>query len=106
MSNKKRSTLLIVLMVSLFICACPGFALLIPGVNAFFDVLQTGSVVSQEDYIWNMVLSGGAILLALLAIAVPIILFVVWLFTRKSKDPYDQREPTGASADDPLPPTR
>lgn len=106
MSKKKRSTLLIVLLVSIVTCACPGIALLVPGIRALVSVLQIGDVVSQEDMIWDLVLSGGAILLALLAIAVPIILFVVWLFTRKSKAPYDQREPTGASADDPLPPTR
>jgi len=106
MSKKNRKTLLIILIISIFVCACPGIALLFPGVDALIGVLQTGSAGSQADYVWTLILSGGAIALALLAIAVPFILLLVWLFTRKSKDPYDQKEPTGASADDPLPPTR
>ena len=106
MTKKNRKTLLIILIISIFICACPGVALLIPGVDALIGALQTGSAGDQADYIWNLVLSGGVVALALLAIVVPFILFLVWLFVRKSKDPYDQREPTGASADDPLPPTR
>ena len=106
MTKKNRKTLLIILIISIFICACPGVALLIPGVDVLIGALQTGSAGDQADYIWNLVLSGGVVALALLAIVVPFILFLVWLFVRKSKDPYDQREPTGASADDPLPPTR
>ncbi|MBG0770259.1 MAG: hypothetical protein H0S82_01045 [Anaerolineaceae bacterium] len=106
MTSKNRKALLIVMLISIFTCACPGMALLIPGVQALVGVLQSGGAGGQEEYTWSLVLSGGVILLAILAIIIPIVLLLIWLLTRTPKDPYDQREPTGASGDDPLPPTR
>lgn len=105
MTEKNRKTLLIVMLVSIFTCACPGGALMIPGIQALVAVLQSSGAGGGQEATWNLVLSGGAIILAVLAIFIPIILFFIWLLTRAPKNPYDQREPTGASADDPLPPT-
>lgn len=69
-------------------------------------VVQTGNSVGQEDFTWGLIQSGGAVCLSMALIFIPIVLLLIWVLTRKPKDPYDQKEPTGASADDPLPPTR
>lgn len=106
MSKNNSRTLLIILLVSIFICACPGLALIIPGIDALIGVVQTSGTGTQEEFTWDLVQSGGAICLSMVLIFIPVILLLVWLLTRKSKDPYDQKEPTGASSDDPLPPTR
>ena len=106
MSRKNSRTLLIILLISIFICACPGLALIIPGIDALVGVLQTSGTGAQEAFTWNLVQSGGAICLSIVLILIPVVLLLVWVLTRKSKDPYEQKEPTGASADDPLPPTR
>lgn len=105
MSKKDRRRILTLLLISIFTCACPGVALLFPGVEALVSVLQTSDGLNQADLIRNLVVSGGAVALALIGIAVTMTFLLVWLFTRKSADPYDQRQPTGASKDDPLPPT-
>jgi hypothetical protein len=106
MSRKNSRTLLIILLISIFICACPGLALIIPGIDALVGVLQTSGAGTQEEFTWNLVQSGGAICLSIVLILIPVVLLLIWVLTRKPKDPYDQKEPTGASSDDPLPPTR
>jgi len=106
MSKKNSRTLLIILLVSIFICACPGLALAIPGIDALIGVVQTSGAGTQEELTWDLIQSGGVICFSMILIFIPITLLLVWLLTRKPKDPYDQKEPTGASSDDPLPPTR
>ena len=105
MSKIDRRRILTLLLISIFTFACPGVALLFPSVEALVNVLQSSGGLSQGEMLQNLALSGGAIGLALIAIAVTITFLLVWLFTRKSKDPYDQQEPTGVSKDEPLPPT-
>ena len=106
MSRKTSRTLLIVILVSIFLCACPGLALLIPGIDALANVVVMDPAVNQSDYASQLVVSGGLICLSAVLIFIPIILLLIWLVTRKSKKPYDPLEPTGASSGDPLPPTR
>jgi hypothetical protein len=68
--------------------------------------LRLSGAGTQEEFTWNLVQSGGAICLSIVLILIPVVLLLIWVLTRKPKDPYDQKEPTGASSDDPLPPTR
>jgi uncharacterized SAM-binding protein YcdF (DUF218 family) len=105
MSRKTSRTLLIISLVSIFLCACPGLALLIPGIDALADLVAMNPAADQAGYARGLLVSGGLICLSAALILIPVILLLVWLFTRKSKKPYDPLEPTGASSDDPIPPT-
>jgi hypothetical protein len=64
-----------------------------------------GPVKGQEAYVVELVLNGGLICVSILLIFIPIILFFIWLLNRKPKDSIDLLKPTGASKDDPIPPT-
>lgn len=105
MSKKTRRTILILLLVSIFLCACPGMFLVISGVEGLIGTASVGPVTSQEDYVVELVINGGLICVSILLIFIPIILFLIWLFNRKPKDSIVLMKPTGASKDDPIPPT-
>lgn len=105
MSKKTRQTILILLLVSIFLCACPGLILVISGVEGLLDAVSVGNAAGQEEYAWDLILNGGLVCLSIVLIFVPVILFLIWLFGRKSKDSIDLLEPTGASSNDPIPPT-
>jgi uncharacterized membrane protein len=105
MSKKTRKTILILLLVSIFLCACPGVFLVISGVEGLVDVASVGPVKGQEAYVVELVLNGGLICVSIVLIFIPIILFLIWLFNRKQKNSIVLLKPTGASKDDPIPPT-
>lgn len=105
MSKKTRRTILILLLVSIFLCACPGLVLVVSGMEGLLDAVSVGNAAGQEEYAWDLILNGGLVCFSIILIFVPVILFLVWLLARKPKDPIDLLEPTGASSDDPIPPT-
>jgi hypothetical protein len=106
MKKNSKKTVLIIALVSIFLCGCPGLALFIPGVNALINAFtNVGVYGSALDALGAGLLNGGfMVCLAGLLIPIPIILLIVALAKKSGQKDLEALEPTGASKDDPLPP--
>ena len=107
MDKNSNKTILVIALISIFLCGCPGLVLFFPGVSALVDALgQVDFYGSVLDAIGNGFLNGGFLVcLAGLLIPVPIVLLIVVLVQRSGKKGLEKIEPTGVSKDEPLPPT-
>jgi len=108
MKKKKQKTLMIIALVSIFVCGCPGCFTLIQGFSYFPAAI--GTIQSFEDFMANLgagFLNGGWMLCPSgFLILIPFILVIIAVVQRSKKDEtLEEIEPTGASEDDPIPPT-
>ncbi len=107
MSKNSKKTVMVIALISIVLCGCPGLALLFSGASALLDTLANidfyGSV---PDAIGAGLLNGGYVIcLAGLLIPIPIVLLIIALIKRSGQKELEKLEPTGISKDDPLPPT-
>ncbi len=108
MKKKRQKTLMIIALLSIFVCGCPGCFTLIQGFTYFSASI--GTVQSIEDLLpdlgvgflnggWMVCLSGFLILL-------PFVLVIIAVVQRSKKDQdLEELAPNGVSQDDPIPPT-
>jgi len=98
----RKKVLLILTIITIFLCACPGCFLFVTGAEllglSFMDKIADPSL-------WGTALleglSNGSWIIcpgALIAL-IPLILFILWLVYRKKPS-----KPTGVSGNDPIPP--
>lgn len=108
MSKNSNKTVMVIALISIVLCGCPGLALFFPGARALIDALINFKIHgSALDAIGAGFLNGGyKICLAVPLIIVPIVLVIVALFKRSGKKELEKIVPTGVSKDEPLPPTR
>lgn len=107
MNKPKKKIYLILTLVSVFLCACPGITLLLPGIQAIIgNISAFNTFDSLLSMIVNGILQGGWMVCpgAVLMLA-PILLAVVAFVMRKESKTLDLPQPTGISQDDPIPPT-
>jgi len=107
MKKSKKNIYLILTLVSVFLCACPGISVFLPGMQAFIGHI---GVFRSLDSLFSMIAMGiiqggwlvcpGAVLML-----VPILLAVVTLVMRKESKTLEPPQPSGVSQDDPIPPT-
>ncbi len=108
MKNKRQKTLMIIALVSVFLCGCPGCFLSIQGFRYFPAAI--GTIHSFEGFMRNITagfLNGGwMVCLSGFLILIPFILVIVAVVQRgkKEEDLAEEEKPTGASEDDPIPP--
>jgi hypothetical protein len=104
---EKNKTIMIIALVSILACGCPGCVLLIPGINAFIGTL--GGIQTGQDLLDSAVkgfLNGGwMVCLGGLLILVPFVLVMITVLRGGKGKKVDALEPTGVSKDDPIPPT-
>lgn len=107
MNNKSNKTVLVLALISIFLCGCPGVGLFIPGVSALVDAIVNADINgSVWDALGAGLLNGGyMVCLAGLLIPIPVVLLIVALVKRSKKKELEKLEPTGVSKDEPLPPT-
>jgi hypothetical protein len=108
MKKKRQKTLMIIALVSIFVCGCPGCLALFEGLRYFPPAVGTSS--SFEDVARGLgagFMNGGwMVCLSGLLILVPFILVLSAVIQRAGKaDDIEELPPTGASQDDPIPPT-
>jgi hypothetical protein len=98
----KKKVLLIILIITVFLCGCPGIAMIIEEVtslgNAFAGRIQDPGLWGQA-LVEGMGNLGFLVCIGGLVVLVPIILLIVWFLVRKQKP-----KPGGASGADPIPP--
>ncbi len=106
MKKDKKKTIMIIALVSILICGCPGCFLTLPGINSFMAAV--GSIESFEDLLADLgegFLQGGWMLfLGGLLVLVPFVLVIIAVLIRSKDQDLEKLEPTGASKDDPIPP--
>lgn len=107
MKKKRQKALMIIALVSVFLCGCPGCFMLFQGLSYFPP--EMGAIQSFGDLLealaegflnggWRICLSGFIIL-------IPFILVIVAVVQRgKQKDDLEELTPTGVSKEDPIPP--
>ena len=107
MKKGKKKTIMIIALVSVFLCGCPGCYWLVEGLFSLYEVLNNiqgfeGPRTFLFDFITQ---SGWKILLSGILILVPVVLVIIALVIRSKKEELEELEPTGVSKDEPLPPT-
>ena len=107
MKKPKKKIIMIIALISIFLCGCPGCYWLVEGLFAFYEVLNNiqgfeGPRMFLFDFLTQ---SGWKLLLSGVLIMVPVILVFIALVIRTKKEDLEELEPTGVSKDDPLPPT-
>lgn len=107
MKKVNKKTIMIIALVSVFLCGCPGCYLLTSGLTNFISSI--GEIQSSED-IWSGVVTGlsqgGWMVCASgVLILVPFVLVIIAVIKRTQKEELEVLEPTGVSKEDPLPPT-
>jgi len=91
--------------ISVFLCGCPGAALLLSGVANLIEAL--GRMTNLGEFFTNFTIShlrgGWMVCLSSLLLLVPLSLVVFLLVKRDKGTLLTSLEPTGASQDDPIP---
>jgi len=108
MKKNRQKTLMIIALVSIFVCGCPGCLLLFEGLGDFLPAI--GAINSFEDPMQDLAsgfINGGwMVCLSGVFILVPFILVIIAVVKRAATgDEIEEIEPTGVSKDDPIPPT-
>ena len=108
MKKKQQKTWMIIALVSVFLCGCPGCFTLYQGVRYFQAAI--GTIQSIEDLLANLAagfLNGGwMVCLSSFMILIPVILVIIAVVQRSKKaEDVEELEPTGVSKEDPIPPT-
>ena len=106
MKKRQKKTLMIIALISIFLCGFPGCFLLIAGFRFFPAAL--GTLNNFEDLISALAagfLNGGwMVCLSGIFILIPFVLVLIAVLNRKKDVVLDVKEPTGISKDDPIPP--
>ena len=107
MKKDSKKTIMIIALVSILICGCPGCVLLINGIANFETA--AGNIQNSED-IWevlaaSLIQGGWMVCVSALLILVPFVLVIFAVVKRSQKEDLENLEPTGVSKEDPLPPT-
>jgi len=106
MKKNSKKTLMIIALISIIACACPGCFLLIQGLGNLLGPI--GTIQNPEDLLGDLAIGfsegGWLICLSAVLIFIPFLLVIIAVLKRSEPDVLEALEPTGASKDDPLPP--
>jgi len=107
MKKDKKKIIMIVALVSIFLCGCPGCYFLVEGLLTFYDGVNNiqGSAGFWESIGYGFSQGGWMVCVSGLLILVPFVLVIIAVIKRTQKEKLEELEPTGVSKDDPLPPT-
>jgi hypothetical protein len=107
MNKSKKQNLIVVTWLSVVLCGCPGGLFLLMGlvniVSAVGGMPFPAIIFGNQDP--GFLIGGWMLCLSGLLLLVPIVLVVIAVINRPKKSEIQTIEPTGASKDDPLPPT-
>ncbi|MFU8826117.1 MAG: hypothetical protein ACNA70_01350 [Brevefilum sp.] len=106
MKKSKNKPILVITVISAFICGCPGMILLsssIPNLIDGISQLVFNGNISNNAFI-SLLLNIGLVCLSGLLLLVPLGLGVYLWTQRSKKAPLESLELTGISGDEPIPP--
>jgi hypothetical protein len=107
MKKSKKQTLVVLTWLSVILCGCPGGYLLVMGLMSIVSALGGMPFPSElfgnldPGFFWGV----GLVCMSGLLFLVPIVLVAISMINRPKKIEVQPIEPTGASKDDPIPPT-
>ncbi len=107
MKKAKKKTIMIITLVSVFLCGCPGCYFLVEGLLSFYDAVNN---IQESTSFWegvgfSFIQGGWMVCVSALLILVPFVLVIIAVIKRTQKEDLEELKPTGVSKDDPLPPT-
>lgn len=106
MSKKAKRTIMILALVSILLCACPGCLLIVVGGDFYSKSIGTiqkfWDIFSDIGY--GLGQGGWLIFPGFLLLLVPFILGIIALTKKVKEPPLEPMTPTGKSQDEPLPP--
>jgi hypothetical protein len=107
MKKSKKQTLVVLTWLSVVLCGCPGGLLLVMGlvnmVSALGGMPFPTIIFGNQDP--GLFQGGWMLCLSGLLLLVPIVLMIILVINRPKKIEVQPIKPTGASKDDPIPPT-
>jgi len=106
MKDKKKKTIMIIALITILICGCPGCFLIVGGIDSFSKAI--GSINTFDDLISDLgegfAQGGWMLILGAVLVMVPFVLVIIAVLIRNKDEKLEALEPTGASKDDPIPP--
>jgi hypothetical protein len=106
MKDKKKKTIMIIALISILICGCPGCFLVVGGIDSLSKAV--GSINSFDDLLSDLgegfAQGGWMLILGAVLVMVPFILAIIAVLIRSKIEKLEKLEPTGVSKDDPIPP--
>lgn len=107
LKKPNKNIIPVITVISLFICGCPGLALIFMGlppvIDGFNQIVFSGQV--SGSFFISYLLSVGLVCLSGIFLLIPAGLVIYLWVQRNKKPPLDPLEPTGISEDEPIPPT-
>jgi len=104
--SKNKTTLIILTIISVFLCSCPGSYLIANGfknlTENFQQVTDFGDI--SDSGLWSLLEAGVFICGGGFFVLIPLVLLIIALVPRKKKVSLTDLKPTGASEGDPIPP--
>ena len=107
MKIEDHKTIMVIALVSILLCACPGCLMLVPG-----TIVLVGSLGDAQNFndlvnaVWTGFTRGGwSVCIGGLLILVPFFLASIAVMKKNDLDEIEPLEPTGISEQDPIPPT-
>jgi hypothetical protein len=107
MKKSKKQTLVALTWLSAILCGCPGGYFLVIGLMSVVSALGGTPFPSEllGNYDLGFFLGVGLVCLSGFLLLVPIVLLTILVINRSKKTEVQPIEPTGASKDEPIPPT-
>ena len=107
MKIEDHKTIMVLALVSILLCACPGCLILLPGtlvlVGSVGDIQNFNDLVNA---VWTGFIRGGwSVCIGGFLILVPFVLASIAVMKKSDLDEIEPLEPTGISEKDPIPPT-
>lgn len=107
MTQKTKKLILIIGLISIVACGCPGCLLFSNGSTGLVRWLETGE--HQQNFSLEMIVGilswGWMVCLGFILVLIPVVLIIMNLVFKRKKGSLEEIEPTGISKDEPLPPT-
>jgi hypothetical protein len=107
MNKKRNKTILILALVSIVLCTCPGCALMVSGLGFYLDAV--GEINNFGDYFAHLgygIRQGGWLILpGFFFVMIPFILGIVALLKNPKEDHKEPQELTGDTRENRISPT-
>lgn len=108
MNKPKNKSILVLTIFAIILCGCPGLTLFLMGLASMTDAISGADSISDmlTGLNSNFLRGGWLVCLGGVLLLVPLVLVILVFVQRRKKTPITALEPTGASEEDPIPPTR
>ena len=106
MKKNSKKSLIILTLISIVICGCPGCLLVTPGMINMIDILIYKESIENllANFGEGFIQGGWMVCPGVVLILIPVLIGIYTLVKKNKPEELTALTPTGASIEDPLPP--